>query len=73
MLWNPNCTRRDALRRFANGFGMVALADEAKGAESKSAAGNPLAVKPPMFAAMAKRLIFLFMSGGPSHVDLCDP
>jgi len=70
-------SRRDALRRFANGFGMVALAgllaDEAKGAETNSAATNPLAVKPPMFAAKAKRLIFLFMSGGPSHVDLFDP
>jgi hypothetical protein len=70
-------TRRDALRRFANGFGMVALAgllaDEAKGSEAKSATTNPLAVKPPMFAAKAKRLIFLFMSGGPSHVDLFDP
>jgi hypothetical protein len=70
-------TRRDALRRFANGFGMVALAgllaDEAQGAETKSGATSPLAVKPPMFAAKAKRLIFLFMSGGPSHVDLFDP
>src|SRR5713101_4044232 len=77
MMWNPICTRRDALRRFANGFGMVALAgllaDEAKGTEPNSAAVNPLAVKPPMFAAKAKRLIFLFMSGGPSHVDLFDP
>src|SRR5436309_996161 len=64
-----NLTRRDLLRHFANGFGMVAfaglLADQAKAA----APANPLAVKPPMYAAKAKRLIFLFMSGGPSHVD----
>jgi hypothetical protein len=70
-------SRRDALRRFANGFGMVALAgllaDQTKGSETKTDPISPLAVKPPMFAAKAKRLIFLFMSGGPSHVDLFDP
>jgi hypothetical protein len=32
-----------------------------------------MAVRPPMFPARAKRVIFLFMSGGPSHVDLFDP
>jgi Protein of unknown function (DUF1501) len=66
-------TRRQALRQFANGFGMVALAgllaDEAGAAGST----NPLAVKPPMYPARAKRVLFLFMSGGPSHVDLFDP
>jgi len=45
------------------------LADEAKA----DATTNPLAVKPPMYPAKAKRLIFLFMSGGPSHVDTFDP
>src|SRR5207248_8287826 len=34
---------------------------------------DPLAVRPPMFTPRAKRVIFLFMSGGPSHVDLFDP
>ncbi len=34
---------------------------------------NPLTVHPPHYAARAKRVIFLFMEGGPSHVDLCDP
>jgi Protein of unknown function (DUF1501) len=65
--------RRQALGRFANGFGMVALAgllaDQAKAAP----ADNPLAVRPPQFPAKAKRVIFLFMSGGPSHVDTFDP
>src|SRR5207237_1805433 len=37
------------------------------------AAAKPLAVKPPPFPPRAKRVIFLFMSGGPSHVDLFDP
>jgi hypothetical protein len=34
---------------------------------------DPLAPRPPMYAPRAKRVIFLFMSGGPSHVDLFDP
>src|SRR5947209_14401160 len=66
--------RRQMLRTFANGFGMVALAgllaDETAAAASSS---NPLTVKPPQFPAKARRIIFLFMSGGPSHVDLFDP
>src|SRR5439155_388207 len=44
------------------------LADEAEAAPT-----NPLSVKPPQYPAKAKRIIFLFMSGGPSHVDLFDP
>jgi len=64
--------RRQALRTFANGFGMIGLAGLLAG-ESRAAADNPLAVKPPMFEPKAKRVIFLFMSGGPSHVDLFDP
>src|SRR5262249_41475328 len=34
---------------------------------------NPLAVRPPHFPARVRRVIFLFMSGGPSHVDTFDP
>jgi hypothetical protein len=68
-------TRRQVLRRFANGFGMVALAgllaDEARADAVRDA--NPLAVRPPHFPARARRVIFLFMSGGPSHVDTFDP
>src|SRR5208283_3540055 len=33
---------------------------------------NPLAPKPPMFAAKAKSVIYLFMAGAPSHLDLLD-
>src|SRR5437870_1103959 len=70
-------TRREMLQRFANGFGMLGLAallaDEAKATEAASQALNPLTVKPPHFPARAKRVIFLFMSGGPSHVDTFDP
>ncbi len=72
--------RRSALKAFANGFGMLGFAslcaDEA-GASARldvSQPGDqPLAVRPPMFPARAKRVIFLFMSGGPSHVDTFDP
>jgi hypothetical protein len=76
-------TRRQLLTRTAGGFGAVALAalltDEARAASSGRAAlsptlaSNPLVVKLPHFAARAKRVIFLFMPGGPSHVDTFDP
>lgn len=59
------------LGRFANGFGMLGLASLFS--QETSAATSPLEVRAPMFAARAKRVIFLFMSGGPSHVDLFDP
>ena len=42
-------------------------------AAEKVSAVNPLVPKAPHFQAKAKRVIFLFMSGGPSHVDLFDP
>jgi hypothetical protein len=67
------------LHRFANGFGMLGLAglladDFASSLfAAGSASANPLAIRPPQFPARAKRIIFLFMSGGPSHVDLFDP
>lgn len=57
-------TRREALRTFANGFGMLGLAG-LLGPEALAAPGHVI--------PRAKRIIFLFMSGGPSHVDLFDP
>ncbi len=76
-------TRREMLRQCGNGFGMVALAalmgEEARAdTNPKSKTQNPklsgpLAPKPPMFPAKAKRVIFLFMHGGPSQVDTFDP
>ncbi|HEY3855706.1 MAG TPA: DUF1501 domain-containing protein [Verrucomicrobiae bacterium] len=72
-------SRRQMLRRFASGFGMLGLAGllaENLITDVLAADGtqtNPLLVKPPQFPARAKRIIFLFMSGGPSHVDLFDP
>jgi hypothetical protein len=64
------------LRHFANGFGMIGLAGllaDAQGADAARSPRSPLAVRTPHFAAKAKRIIFLFMSGGPSHVDTFDP
>src|SRR5262245_61603096 len=64
-------TRRTALRAAACGFGYVAAAGLAAAAQSPPAAG-PLAPKPVHFPAKAKRIIFLFMQGGVSHVDSFD-
>src|SRR4051812_40088679 len=44
-----------------------------RAAASEAKSNNPLAAHAPHFAAKAKRVIFLFMSGGPSHVDLLEP
>ena len=69
-------SRRQALKRFASGFGMLGLADLLARdvmAQPVVEAGGPLALRAPMYAPRAKRVIFLFMSGGPSHVDLLDP
>lgn len=48
------------------------LAREASGTE-KSGNANPLAPKAPHFAPKAKAVIFLFMVGGPSHIETFDP
>ena len=72
-----NRSRRQALRRFASGFGMLGLAgvlaDESKADIQGIDRADPLAPRPPMYPAKAKRVIFLFMAGGPSHVDTFDP
>ena len=60
--------RRQLLRNVAAGFGGLAL-NGALGFEQLS---GPLAPKDPHFAARAKRVIFLFMQGGPSHIDTFD-
>jgi hypothetical protein len=48
------------------------LAEQAH-AEAPQSARDPLASKPPHFPPRAKRIVFLFMKGGPSHVDTFDP
>lgn len=69
-------SRREALRRSAAGFGSLALASllaEASTGQPADPAADPLAPKSPHHPARAKRIIFLFMSGGPSQVDTFDP
>ncbi|MCS1408451.1 MAG: hypothetical protein M2R45_01626 [Verrucomicrobia subdivision 3 bacterium] len=66
-------TRREMLRRSACGFGSIALAGLCRDALGLSSSTlNPLAAKASHFAPRAKRVIFIFMQGGPSHVDSFD-
>jgi hypothetical protein len=77
-------TRREFLWQAGAGFTGVALAGLLDGdgffknraaaatVAAQSLKSNPLAPKPPMFAPKAKSVIFLFMYGGPSHVDTFD-
>ena len=64
------------LRRAGMGFGAWALLDLVSrdtSAGVMAAPTNPLATKAPHFPAAAKSVIFLFMQGGPSHIDTFDP
>ncbi|HEV8003813.1 MAG TPA: DUF1501 domain-containing protein [Planctomycetaceae bacterium] len=68
---NPIPSRRQFLQTASCGFGFLALADlcaRVAAAESQ----NPLAAKSPHFKPRAKRVIFMFMAGAPSHVDTFD-
>ncbi len=62
------------LQRSAAGFGHLALAGLlAREGSAAPSVANALAAKNPHFAPRARRVIFLFMKGGPSHVDTFDP
>ncbi|HMF20277.1 MAG TPA: DUF1501 domain-containing protein, partial [Gemmataceae bacterium] len=72
-------TRRELLRRSGMGFGMLGLAG-LLGSEgllspiqAAPASGNPLAPKTPHFPGRTRRVVHLFMNGGPSQVDTFDP
>jgi hypothetical protein len=71
-------SRRDFLRRAGAGFGSLALAalmarEAQAGTAARCAATNPLAPRLPHLPARARSVIFCFMDGGPSHLDLFDP
>ncbi len=82
-------SRREIFSRIGGGFGALGLAQVLSGAGIHVAGGSaraaamggkeeavprdPLAPRPSHFPARAKRVIFLFMNGGPSHVDTFDP
>src|SRR5437870_5295769 len=74
-------TRREFLWEAGAGFTSVALAallgDDFLAAQAVAADGvtklvNPLAPKEPHFTPTAKSVIFLYMYGGPSHIDTFD-
>ncbi len=79
---NMPLSRRELFRRAGCGFGSIALAsvmqsqglllaeDDVPGTGKKPL--NPLAARQSHFPAKAKRVIWLFMNGGPSHVDTWD-
>ncbi len=67
MLTHSLFSRRKVLQTAACGFGSLALADMLQ------AETNQLAARKPGLVPKAKRIIFLFMAGGPSQLDLFDP
>ena len=85
----PSLTRRALFSRIGGGFGTLglagvladagmlvpAMASPPRAVQNSEGAvlNHPLASRPPHFPARAKRVIFLFMNGGPSHVDTFDP
>jgi hypothetical protein len=77
--FSPARSRRDFLERSGLGFGALAASwllavDSARAARPpSSAAPNPFAPRKPHFTAKARSVIFLFMHGGPSHLDTFDP
>ena len=68
-------SRRQFLSQTASGFGMMAMTDllgqHLKAAERPQSLGNGV-LGGTHFAPRAKRVIYLFQSGGPSHLDLFD-
>lgn len=78
--WNTHLnrclSRRELLRESSIGFGSLALygllAGEGQAANTRKSS-NPLSPKDPMFKPRAKRVIFVFLHGGPSQIDTFDP
>src|SRR5215510_13040367 len=76
--FTPAFSRRDFLQKSAFGFGAIAFGDllsrDRAFAKSEAASSpNLLAPHQPHFVGQAKHVIFLFMTGGPSHMDTFDP
>lgn len=72
-MFRDGYSRREMLAKSSCGIGMLALADLLAKNSEPDRATQPFAVREPHFPARAKRIIFLYMPGGPSHVDLLDP
>ena len=68
-------TRRHFFSRCAIGLGQIALANllsDGRLFAADGAPANPMAPRPPHFAPKAKNVIYLFMAGGPSQLELFD-
>ena len=75
---DPRINRRELLRRASNGFGALAMgallgADRMRALGSTPADAQALRPGTPHFQPRARSVIFLFMEGGPSHIDTFDP
>src|ERR1700689_4078168 len=80
LMTNPEkgVSRRELLQKAAGGFASIALAgilaeQQAQHARGAAVVDDPLAPKRPHIPPRAKRVIFLYMTGGVSHVDTFDP
>ena len=69
---SPLLNRRQSIRSLAAG-GLLLPGVLSEMMQGSTTPADPLAPKPPHFPAKAKRVIFLFMTGGVSHVDTFDP
>src|SRR3982751_2823588 len=70
---SPFTARRWFLRQCGVGLGAIALSELlGNGTSLAQSAPDPLAPHPPHFAAKAKRVIYLFMAGAPSQLELFD-
>jgi hypothetical protein len=68
---NPMFSRRELLARSGTGFGLLGLAGLLQ-QEAEADSASPLAQKTPHFEPRARRVVHLFMNGGPSQVDTFD-
>ena len=73
--FRPTRNRREFICDAFCGFGALALAGMIQQEDLRAGVRNPLAPKPPHWPdkAKAKSVIFLFMAGGPSHIETFDP
>ncbi|MEM7235320.1 MAG: DUF1501 domain-containing protein [Planctomycetota bacterium] len=65
-------TRRELLKNASGGFGAIALAGMLQESELKAATQDPLAARSAHLRQRAKRVIFIFLNGGLSHIDSFD-
>ena len=66
-------TRREFIRDAFCGFGSMALASMLHQQQARASGLNPLVARPPHSSPKARAVIFLFMAGGPSHLETFDP